>query len=114
LVFNKIDRLTHEEEDAFRNRARALFDQPMVFTSAVETDGLSELKAMLLDEMRKQRPEVHVEIPYADGEALATIYREGEVLRRDEQTERIGIVARLPLATLGRLRNRSGIVVSEA
>jgi GTPase len=111
LVFNKIDRLTHGEERALRARATALFER-VVFVSAVETDGLAELKAVLLQELRKQRPEVHLEIPYADGEALATVYREGEVLRRDEDGGRIGIVARLPLATLGRLRNRSGIVVN--
>jgi GTP-binding protein HflX len=111
LVCNKIDRLTHGEEAAFRARATALYDR-VVFTSAVETDGLVELKQVLLDELRKQRPEVRLEIPYADGEALATVYREGEVLRRDEDGGSIGIVARLPLATLGRLRNRSGIVVT--
>jgi GTPase len=114
LVFNKIDRLTHGEESAFRNRAAALYEQPAVFTSAIEAEGLAELKALLLQELRKQRPEVRVDIPYADGEALATVYREGEVLRREENGGSIGIVARLPLATLGRLRNRSGIVVTDA
>ncbi|HEX6134727.1 MAG TPA: GTPase HflX [Longimicrobiales bacterium] len=114
LVFNKIDRLTHGEESAFRARVRALYDAPMVFTSAVEADGLAELKAALLVELRKQRPEVRVEIPYADGEALATVYREGEVLLREENGASVGIVARLPRATLGRLRSRSGIVVTEA
>jgi GTP-binding protein HflX len=114
LVFNKIDKLTHGEEIAFRNRVGALFEESVVFTSAVETDGLAELRALLLEELRKQRPEVLVQIPYADGEALATVYREGEVLRRDEEGGSIGILARLPRATLGRLRNRSGIVVKEA
>jgi GTPase len=116
LVFNKMDRLTHGEEKAFRNRAAALFEEPTVFTSAVEAEGLSELKDLLLSELRKQRPEVFVQIPYSDGEALATVYREGEVLRRDEDGDRgsIGLVARLPLATLGRLRHRSGIVVTDA
>jgi GTP-binding protein HflX len=113
LVFNKIDRLTHGEEKAFRARASALFER-VVFTSAVETEGLIELKQILLQELRKQRPEVHLEIPYADGEALATVYREGEVLRREENGASIGIVARLPSATLGRLRNRTGIVVTSA
>jgi GTP-binding protein HflX len=113
LVFNKIDQLTHGEEEALRNRVRAGYDQRAVFTSAVEDDGLDELRAVLLQEMRKQRPEVRVEIPYADGEALATVYREGEVLHREENGTSVGLLARLPLATLGRLRNRVGIVVTE-
>ncbi|MEX0907219.1 MAG: GTPase HflX [Gemmatimonadota bacterium] len=114
LVFNKIDRLTHAEEQAFRNRAAALFELPSVFTSANEEDGLAELRAVLLAEMRKQRPEVQLQIPYSDGEALATVYREGEVLSRHEDGQSVGITARLPMATLGRLRVRSGVVVTDA
>jgi GTPase len=113
LVFNKIDRLTHAEERALRQRIAALYEEAAVVTSAVEPDGVEELRQALLVEMRKQRPEVRLEIPYADGEALATVYREGEVLRRDEDGGNIGIVARLPLATLGRLRGRAGVVVSD-
>jgi GTPase len=115
LVFNKIDRLTHGEEQAFRQRAGALFEAPTVFTSAVEEDGLAELREVLLGEMRKQRPEVRLLIPYADGEALATVYREGEVLSREEDGGgSVGLLARLPLATLGRLRGRTGVVVADA
>jgi GTPase len=115
LVFNKVDRLTHDEEESFRRRAAALFDAPIVFTSAVEQNGLSELRAVLLDALRRQRPRVRLEIPYADGEAIATVYREGEVLRTEEDGGgRIGLVARLPIATLGRLRGRAGVVVADA
>jgi GTPase len=114
LVFNKIDRLTHGEELAFRKRATALFEAPSVFTSAVESEGLDELRQVLLEQMRRQRPQVQIEIPYADGEALATVYREGEVLSRQEDGRCVGITARLPAATLGRLRSRTGIVVTEA
>lgn len=115
LVFNKIDRLTHGEEQAFRQRAEALFENEVVFTSAVEDSGLEELRAVLLREMRKQRPEVRLEIPYSDGEAIATVYREGEVLRVDEDGGgSIALVARLPLPTLGRLRSRQGIVVADS
>lgn len=114
LVFNKIDRLTHVEEQALRQRVRAVFDGAVVFTSAVEAAGLEELRQILLAEMRKQRPEVRLEIPYSDGEAIATVYREGEVLRVDEDGGgSIALVARLPMATLGRLRSRRGVVVAD-
>lgn len=114
LVFNKMDRLTHGEEQTFRQRAEALFEADAVFTSATEDDGLAELRQVLLREMRRQRPEVRLEIPYSDGEAIATVYREGEVLSVDEDSGgSIGLVARLPLAILGRLRGRVGIVVDD-
>jgi 50S ribosomal subunit-associated GTPase HflX len=91
-----------------------LYDQPMVFVSAVEKDGLAELVALLDAEVRQRRPEVHVLIPSADGEALASVYREGEVLHREQNGASIDLVARLPLATLGRLRRRQGVIVSSA
>jgi GTPase len=114
LVFNKVDRLTHGEEQAFRARVAAQYEASAVFTSAVEQEGLTELRDVLLSEMRKQRPEVRLRIPYADGEAIATVYREGEVLGREEDGASVGLLARLPQATLGRLRSRAGVVVADA
>jgi GTPase len=114
LVFNKVDRLTHGEEQAFRARATTQYEAPSVFTSAIEQDGLTELRDVLLSEMRKQRPEVRLLIPYADGEAIATVYREGEVLGREEDGSSVDLLARLPRATLGRLRGRAGVVVADA
>jgi len=114
LVFNKVDQLTHDEEDALRTRAAAMFDDPVVLSSAVEREGLDELVAFLEDEVRKQRPEVQVLIPAADGESLATVYREGEVISREERGTVIDLRARLPQPTLGRLRQREGIEINGA
>ena len=112
LVFNKIDQLTHSEEEAFRQRALAIYHpQRAVFVSAVEPNGLTELRSLLHDELREQRPEVHVVIPAADGEALASVYREGEVVRREDVDGRIDLLVRLPVAVLGRLQRRTGINV---
>jgi GTP-binding protein HflX len=112
LVFNKTDRLTHGEEQALRERVAALYGAASVYVSAVATDGLAELRAWLLKEFRARRPAVHVEIPAEDGESLAVIYREGEVLERRDAGPCIEIVARIPASTLGRLRRRPGIVVT--
>ncbi len=111
LVFNKIDRLTHEEEAAFRERVRTLFAQPVVFASTIEAGGLDELRGRILDELRNQRPEVEILIPAVDGETLATVYREGEVLRREEGEMTISLRARLPRPALGRISRRPGVEV---
>jgi GTPase len=111
LVFNKADKLTHREEVALRARVEAVFDERAVFNSAVEPSGLQELRALMLEAVRAQRPEVHVVIPAADGEALAAVYREGEVLSREEDGSMIDVLARVPLATLGRLGRRDGVVI---
>jgi GTPase len=114
LVFNKIDRLTHGEERALRERVAAIFEKRAIFNSAVEAEGLTELRDLLREELRRRRPEVHMRIPAADGEALASLYREGEVLRREERGSTIDLVVRVPVATLGRLRRREGIIVDGA
>ncbi|HEY0305913.1 MAG TPA: GTPase HflX [Longimicrobiales bacterium] len=112
LVFNKIDQLTHSEEEAFRTRAQAIYHpQRSVFVSAVEPNGLEELRLLLHEEVRAQRPEVHVVSPAEDGEVLASLYREGEVVRREDVDGSIDLVVRLPLATLGRLQRREGVNV---
>ena len=111
LVFNKIDKLTHNEEEAFRLRAESFYTQRIIYTSAVESGGLEQLKEMLLQDLREQRPEVHVVIPSSDGETLASIYRDGEVLNRVERDGVVDLVARLPVAALGRLQRRAGVEV---
>jgi GTP-binding protein HflX len=114
LVFNKVDQLTHDEEGALRSRVEALFDEPTVLTSAMEREGLAELLRFLEDQVRRQRPEVQLLIPASDGESLATIYREGEVISREERGTTIDVRARLPQPTLGRLKQRAGIQINGA
>ncbi len=112
LVFNKVDRLTHAEERSLREQVRAVFPQPSIFVSAVEPAGLDGLRAKLQEEMRALQPEVRLELPSTDGEALAVVYREGEVISREEDGERIRLVARIPRRTLGRLQRREGVLIS--
>ena len=114
LVFNKVDRLTHEEEAALREYARTSFPEPAVFTSTVEDGGLAVLVERLIDELRSRRSEVTLRIPVVDGEALAAVYREGEVLQRLEEVLMINRVARLPRPALGRLEARAGVQIAEA
>jgi len=114
LVFNKVDRLTHGEEQEFRARVAALFDQRAIYTSALETGGLEELRSLLLDELHEQRPELHLVIPSSDGVAIASVYRDGEVLSRADRDGRVDLIARLPRPALGRLQQRSGVEVYSA
>ncbi|HEX6588920.1 MAG TPA: GTPase HflX [Longimicrobiales bacterium] len=114
IVFNKADRLTHDEEKGLRERARALYGSDVVLASTVEPGGLDELRERLRREASAQRPEVHVRVPAADGETLAAIYREGEVLGTTQVDTTIDVHARLPRATLGRLSRRSGVEIDGA
>lgn len=110
LAFNKVDQLTHTEEDALRLRAADLFG-PHVLTSTREQDGLASLKAALRTRVRAQRPTVELSIPVSDGKTLAQAYRESEVLdRRDSDTE-VVVTARATRAQIGAWEKQRGIRV---
>lgn len=113
LTFNKVDRLPHEEEDALRERVRAFDDRPAVFVSAVEEGGLDPLVEALLARVRARFPRVDVELPAGEGEWLAALHREGEVLTVTPNGSRISVRARVPAELLGRLRKAGRIELRE-
>jgi len=114
LVFNKVDRITHAEEEALRDRIRALEPTPAVFVSAHEDATLDALKETLVARIRARLEEVVVRLPVADGQAIAAIYREAEVIDRTAENTYIFLTARVPAPLLGRLRNREGVQVEPA
>ncbi len=114
LVYNKVDRLTHSEEEALRGRSRALDGTPAVFVSAVTEGGLQSLLDALRARVRTRYARVRMELPAADGEMLAAVHREGEVLDSCTEGEIIRLTARVPEALLGRIRRHAGVVVEDA
>src|SRR6185503_6510062 len=62
LVFNKVDRLTHEEEQVLRDRVRAFEARPAVFVSAFQPGTLDALRETLKARIRHKLPRVHVEL----------------------------------------------------
>lgn len=113
LVYNKIDRLPHGEEMALRERVRATEPSPAVFVSALQAETLTGLRDTLLARVRARLQHVHLHLPSRDGEVLAAIYREGEVLERRDEGATIDLTARVPDALLGRLRQREGVRILE-
>lgn len=110
LVFNKIDQLTHEEEEVLRERAANLLG-PHVFTSVREPGALEPIREVLLEHARARRPTVRIVLPATEGRILAEAYREAEVLERTERDGRIVLTARVPVALLGRWRRLPGVHV---
>lgn len=113
LVYNKIDRLTHQEEEALRERVRALSPVPAVFVSAHLPASLEGLKAALLLRLRARLTRVRVTVPARAGDVLAALHREGEVLSQESRGADMEVTARVPEPLLGRLRNRPNIQISE-
>ncbi len=111
LVFNKMDKLSPEERTSLQERVRALEPLPAVFVSAWVQDSLEPLKETLKARMRARLTRVRIRLPAKDGEALASLYREGEVLEREDEGRSITVTARLPGAVVGRLDGREGVTV---
>ena len=104
LILNKVDRLTHGEEQVLRHRVGALEAAPCIFTSAIEADGLDPLREFLLERLRQRRPEVVVELPAQAGGLLAELHRVGEVKDQSLDGTTVRVRARLPQPVIDRLR----------
>ena len=113
LVFNKVDRLTHREEGDLRNRIRALDPTPAVFVSAHREESLVRIRDALKARVRARLRRLTVSVPFADGETLATLHREGEVLGQQENGSRVEVDVRVPLSLAGRLQQRPGVEILE-
>ena len=114
LVFNKTDRITHAEEEALLGRIRSLEPHPAVFVSALEDESLDPLRATLRARMQARLSHVVVRLPVTDGQALAVLYQEGEVMARVDEDGAVVVTARIPLALLGRLQARAGVDIEES
>lgn len=113
LVFNKIDRITHDEQEGLMQRIRSLESTPAVFVSALQPESLEALRATLRARVRGRLAEVVIRIPFEDGETIATVYREGEVTERTDEPLGVSLTARLPRGLVGRLEERDGVVIEE-
>ncbi len=113
LVYNKIDRLTHDEEAALRERVEALAPWPAVFVSAHQPASLEALTAALLERLRSRLSTVRVSVPARAGDVLAALHREGEVMSQEARGAQMEVTARIPPALLGRLKNRPNVEIRE-
>jgi GTPase len=105
LVFNKIDAVT--DAPGFTRRIRELHPTA-ILSSTMRTDGLAQLKIRLRELDRAGRVAVRVRVPLVEGARLAELYREGEVLSREEVGEAYEVLIRLEPSRLDRLR-REGL-----
>jgi len=113
LVFNKVDRITHSEEESLSARIRALEAVPAVFVSAHGPDTLNAIRETLVARIRAKLSEVIVHIPVDDGQSIASLYRDAEIVDRVDADEVVSLRARVPAAVLGRLAAKERIRVEQ-
>jgi GTPase len=109
-VFNKMDLLESEVDDAVRTRVGNLIPDSL-FVSAQSLETLEPLRERLRQGVRAVRPIVRIRVPAADGKLLSTLYRQGEVLEQFADGEDLMVRVRLDAVLRGRLE-RDGVVVN--
>jgi GTP-binding protein HflX len=109
LVFNKLDAVL--DAAGFTRRVRELYPTA-ILTSTMRTDGLAQLRSRLRELDRVGRVSVRVRLAMSEGARLAELYREGEVLSREQDGEWYELLLRIEPSRLDRLR-RDGLDVME-
>jgi GTP-binding protein HflX len=109
VVFNKMDAVT--DPLSFAARVRELYPDALT-TSTMRTDGMLGLRARLRELERQGRPTVKVRLPVADGARVAAMYREGEVLGRQDGDDEVELTVRLDRWQIDRLKEE-GVAVDE-
>ncbi|HUF35661.1 MAG TPA: GTPase HflX [Gemmatimonadales bacterium] len=109
-VFNKIDAVL--DPIGFTARVKELHPGALVVTT-VRTHGLAPLKSALRDLERAGRPMVRVRLPLTEGARVAALYRDGEVVSREQSERGVDLVVRLERWQVDRLR-QEGVEVVDA
>jgi GTP-binding protein HflX len=111
LVFNKVDRLTHREEEGLRSSVRASDGTPAVFVSAHRPESLHRVKDAMKARLRAGLRRLTLSVPAGDGETMAALHREGEVMTQRPNGSRVEVEVRIPVALEGRLEQKPGVEI---
>jgi GTP-binding protein HflX len=109
LVLNKLDRV---RDPLVVNQLTNRFG-PAIGMSARTGRGADALLAEIRKEMMALRRVVELDFPQAAGTEVARVYREGEVLERRFEGDRVLLRARLGLPELERYRKKGFVVEAE-
>jgi len=105
LIFNKIDRLP---DGSGLERLGRVYPGA-VFTSAVNGEGLDEIRRAICAFVESKEEILNVTIPYSDGRLISTVHEMGEVLSRQDGEETLEMRVRVSKADGDRLR-KLGVV----
>jgi GTP-binding protein HflX len=106
-VLNKSDLLGADRLDHLKNQAAR--DSDKVLLSARTGEGCEALLQALDDRMAAAREVVDVTVAPADGATLAWLYRNGEVLRREDAETGTRLTVSLAPADRARFEHRQGL-----
>jgi GTPase len=103
-ALNKIDLLA--ASDRANLPREAAHNRRCAAVSAVSGDGCDALLDLIDRHLNDEASSVRIDIPLADGQTLAWVYRHGAVLGRRDDDETAHLSVRLSEANIARLRHR--------
>ncbi len=105
-ALNKLDRLSNEDAEIVRNRARR--EEDTVAISALTGEGLDDLRRLIDRHLSRGRKVVDLSVDLADGATLAWLYRHGEVVsRHDDEAGVAHLKVGLDASALGQFESRA-------
>ncbi len=110
-VLNKIDRLTPEDAQDMRRKAK--FSGKTTALSAITGEGVDDLLKMVGEGLAHMRHTLCYKIKTADGEAQAWLYSHGHVLARHDTENHVTMDVELSPADQGRFREKFGYLPQE-
>ncbi|WP_333822578.1 GTPase HflX [Pinisolibacter sp.] len=114
-VWNKIDKLAPEHRaDLLAEGARPALDEPTAIPcSAMTGDGVAALLDLIEDRLNRDRAVFRVEVPVEEGELVAWLHRNTEVVERRDGEETVSLRLRVPEKALDHFRARAGRFIRE-
>lgn len=114
-VWNKIDKLDPDRRaELLAEGTRASLDGPTaVPCSAATGDGVDALLALVEDRLNRDRAVFRVQIPVEEGELVAWLHRNTEVVERIDGEDGVSLRLRVPDKALDHFRTRAGRFIRE-
>ncbi len=111
-VWNKTDLLPNEEFSVLGNQLKR--NHQSIAISALTGQGIEALLARIDEKLQEKGTLVEVTVPASEGEMLAWCYRQGVIIRRQDDGENIHLTLRLTLAEKRKLQEKFGSLGVEA
>lgn len=98
LVLNKIDLVDDERRQELRHRHPGAS-----LVSAVTGEGVEDLLGEIAEKLAARMIPVDLLVPYTDGDVLDTLHRQAAEIHREDRSDGVRVVARLPAPLAARL-----------
>jgi len=107
LLMNKVDRLDRSRADRLRHR-----HESAIFISAATGEGIDRLMKEIERFLKKDKIEIEIEVPLAEGRTIAFVEEAGEVLNREVKEDMLVITAMIRRQQLPLLEKKGEVRVN--